>query len=252
MCSSKRRSAERFRCPSSSPALAALRCSTVSSARLRASLQRSLDPRPLISCALVTDCVVAAACTALAACSGLKEALTAHVDVVAKAALAGAVRQPPRRPARQRQDPGAGDQGQRRRSSPTSGPGTSSSRTPRRTAIRSNDKKAIDAAFAPLVNQQKLNRVHGLVSKTLQGRLGQRGHVQPGRRRTARRAPHSHRLQESGRARARRREGFAPQEGRADSRAGDPSELHRHGRRSTAPTPRARRTTATSACSRPA
>ena len=44
----------------------------------------------------------------LAACGGLKDALTAHVDVVARAGIAGAVRDPPWRSARQRQDSGAG------------------------------------------------------------------------------------------------------------------------------------------------
>ena len=80
--------------------------------------------------------------TTLAACSGLKDALTAHVDVVAKRRLAGAVRHAPPRPARQREAQGPDQQGRRhpRRARPL-GAVTSCSASRRRTATRSATRR---------------------------------------------------------------------------------------------------------------
>ena len=47
-----------------------------------------------------------------------------------------------------------------------------------------NDKKAIDQAVAPLTKNMRLQQVHRLAREDVQGRLGQRSGVQPGRRRS--------------------------------------------------------------------
>jgi peptidyl-prolyl cis-trans isomerase D len=108
---------------------------------------------------------VAVACTALAACSGLKDALTAHVDVVARAAsqelsvnrlgdlLGNAKIQVPvsRENAAIIADLWTGYE----QIAYAAAHGDSL-----------NDKKSIDAAFAPLINQQKLNRYMDSLSNT--------------------------------------------------------------------------------------
>jgi hypothetical protein len=107
----------------------------------------------------------AVACTALAACSGLKDALTAHVDVVARAAS---------------QELSVDRLGDLLGNAKIQVPVTKDN-----AAIVAdlwtgyeqiayaaahgdslNDKKSIDAAFAPLINQQKLNRYMDSLSKT--------------------------------------------------------------------------------------
>jgi peptidyl-prolyl cis-trans isomerase D len=109
--------------------------------------------------------VVAVACTAVAACSGLKDALTAHVDVVARAAS---------------QELSVNRLGDLLGNAKIQVPVTKDN-----AAIVAdlwtgyeqvgyaaahndslNDKKAIDAAFAPLINQQKLNHYMDSISKT--------------------------------------------------------------------------------------
>src|ERR1041384_8443820 len=108
--------------------------------------------------------VVAVACTAVAACSGLKDALTAHVDVVARAAsqelsvnrlgdlLGNAKIQVPvtKDNAAIIADLWTGYE----QMAYAAAHGDSLS-----------DKKAIDLAFAPLVNQQKLNRFVATLSQ---------------------------------------------------------------------------------------
>jgi len=109
--------------------------------------------------------VVAVACTAVAACSGLKDALTAHVDVVARAAS---------------QELTVNRLGDLLGNAKIQVPVTKDN-----AAIVAdlwtgyeqvgyaaahndslNDKKAIDAAFAPLINQQKLNHFMDSLSKS--------------------------------------------------------------------------------------
>jgi hypothetical protein len=109
--------------------------------------------------------VVAVACTAVAACSGLKDALTAHVDVVARAAS---------------QELSVNRLGDLIGNAKIQVPVTKDN-----AAIVAdlwtgyeqigyaaahndslNDKKAIDAAFAPLINQQKLNHYMDSLSQT--------------------------------------------------------------------------------------
>jgi peptidyl-prolyl cis-trans isomerase D len=109
--------------------------------------------------------VVAVACTAVAACSGLKDALTAHVDVVARAAS---------------QELSVNRLGDLLGNAKIQVPITKDN-----AAIVAdlwtgyeqigyaaahndslNDKKSIDAAFAPLINQQKLNRYMDSLSKS--------------------------------------------------------------------------------------
>ena len=126
---------------------------------------------------------IVAAGTLLTACEGLKEALTAHVDVVARAGsqelsvnrlgdlLGNAKIQVPvsRETAAILADIWTGYQ----QLAYAAAHGDSL-----------NDKKAIDVAIAPIVNVQKLSALHGLGAEDLQGRLRQRGRVQPGGRRT--------------------------------------------------------------------
>ena len=109
---------------------------------------------------------VAAACTMLVACSGLKDALTAHVDVAAKAAS---------------QELSVTRLGDLLGNAKIQVPVTKDNASIiadlwtgyEQIAYAAahgdslNDKKAIDAAFAPLVNQQKLNRYMDSLSKTL-------------------------------------------------------------------------------------
>ena len=109
--------------------------------------------------------VVAVACTAVAACSGLKDALTAHVDVVARAAsqelsvnrlgdlLGNAKIQVPITPAN---------------AAIVADLWTGYEQIGYAAAHNDslNDKKSIDAAFAPLINQQKLNRYMDSLSKS--------------------------------------------------------------------------------------
>ena len=158
---------------------------------LNPSVYQSMRSRYLIG--------IVAAGTLLTACDGLKEALTAHVDVVARAGsqelsvnrlgdlLGNAKIQVPvtRETAAIIADIWTGYQ----QLAYAAAHGDSL-----------NDKKAIDAAIAPIVNAQKLQHFMDSVSKTFKVGLRQRGRVQPGGRRIARRAPHSHRLQESGRS----------------------------------------------------
>jgi hypothetical protein len=108
----------------------------------------------------------AAACTTLVACSGLKDALTAHVDVVARAGS---------------QELSVNRLGDLLGNAKIQVPVTKDNASIiadlwtgyQQIALAAahndslNDKKAIDAAFAPLVNQQKLNRYMDSVSKTL-------------------------------------------------------------------------------------
>ncbi|HEY4306790.1 MAG TPA: peptidylprolyl isomerase [Gemmatimonadaceae bacterium] len=108
---------------------------------------------------------VAVACTAVAACSGLKDALTAHVDVVARAGS---------------QELSVNRLGDLLGNAKIQVPVTKEN-----AAIVADlwagyeqvgyaaahndslsDKKSIDAAFAPLINQQKLNRYMDSISKT--------------------------------------------------------------------------------------
>src|SRR6478609_9749168 len=110
---------------------------------------------------------IALASVAVAACSGLKDALTAHVDVVARAAsqelsvnrlgdlLGNAKIQVPvtKDNAMIVADLWTGYE----QIAYAAAHGDSLA-----------DKKAIDAAFAPLINQQRLNRYMDSVSKTLQ------------------------------------------------------------------------------------
>lgn len=107
----------------------------------------------------------AAACT-LAACSGLKDALTAHVDVVAKAA------------SQELSVNRLGDLlGNAKIQVPVSKDNASivadlwTGYEQMAYAAAHNDslsdKKAIDAAFSPLVNQQKLNKYMDSISKSL-------------------------------------------------------------------------------------
>ena len=110
---------------------------------------------------------IAVATVALAACSGLKDALTAHVDVVARAAsqelsvnrlgdlLGNAKIQVPvtKDNAMIIADLWTGYE----QIGYAAAHGDSLS-----------DRKAIDAAFAPLINQQRLNRYMDSISKTLQ------------------------------------------------------------------------------------
>src|SRR3954466_15945912 len=109
--------------------------------------------------------VVAVACTALAACSGLKDALTAHVDVVARA---GSQELSVNR---------LGDLlGNAKIQVPVSTDNaaiiadlwTGYEQVGYAAAHNDslNDKKSIDAAFAPLINQQKLNRYMDSLSKS--------------------------------------------------------------------------------------
>jgi hypothetical protein len=108
---------------------------------------------------------VALACTAVAACSGLKDALTAHVDVVARAAS---------------QELSVNRLGDLLGNAKIQVPVTKEN-----AAIVAdlwtgyeqigyaaahndslNDKKSIDAAFAPLINQQRLNRYMDSLSRS--------------------------------------------------------------------------------------
>jgi len=109
--------------------------------------------------------VVAVACTAVAACSGLKDALTAHVDVVARAAsqelsvnrlgdlLGNAKIQVPIT---------------KENAAIVADLWTGYEQVGYAAAHNDslNDKKSIDAAFAPLINQQKLNRYMDSLSKS--------------------------------------------------------------------------------------
>ena len=108
---------------------------------------------------------VAVACTALTACSGLKDALTAHVDVVARAAS---------------QELSVNRLGDLLGNAKIQVPVTRDNAaivTDLWTGYEQigyaaahgdslNDKKAIDAAFASLINQQRLNRYMDSLSKT--------------------------------------------------------------------------------------
>jgi hypothetical protein len=108
----------------------------------------------------------AVACTAITACSGLKDALTAHVDVAARAAsqelsvnrlgdlLGNAKIQVPI---------------SKENAAIIADLWTGYEQMAYAAAHDDslNDKKAIDAAFAPLINQQKLNRYMDSVSQTL-------------------------------------------------------------------------------------
>ena len=124
--------------------------------RLAIASSRPLHPSGSISpCALVPSSASRLRCALLAACDGLKEALTAHVDVVARAGsqelsvnrlgdlLGNAKIQVPV------------TRETRRRSSPTSGPAISSSAYAAAHGDSLNDKKAIDVALAPIINAQK-------------------------------------------------------------------------------------------------
>lgn len=108
---------------------------------------------------------VAVACTALTACSGLKDALTAHVDVVARTA------------SQELSVNRLGDLiGNAKIQVPVSKEnaaivadlwtGYEQIAYAAAHGDSLNDKKAIDAAFAPLINQQKLNRYMDSVSKS--------------------------------------------------------------------------------------
>src|ERR1700755_2996829 len=109
---------------------------------------------------------VAAACTTLVACSGLKGALTAHVGVAAQAGL------------QELSLPRLGDLlGNAKIQVPVTKDnativadlwtGYEQIAYAAAHGDSLNDKKAIDLAFAPLINQQKLNHYMDSLSKTL-------------------------------------------------------------------------------------